>query len=106
MGEKADNAKDLILPSWHCRQCNFTCKVVLVDWDKRKLYCAAYETYPDDSTKIITHKEYLHAESDQDAKIQFWNGRLTSEKARINLIGIAPVIGFFVMDDQGRKLEV
>ena len=106
MGEKADDLKDLILDEWRCYGCDYHCKAHILDWDKRKLYCAAFETAPDGpSGSIVAHKEYLHAESTEDATVQFWAGHPVTDGIT-NLVGVALVIGFFVVDDQGRKLTV
>jgi hypothetical protein len=95
------------LPEMHCRHCKFGCRVVLKDWDKRRLYCAAYETRgsgKDKGATIENHKEYLHAENETEAKVFFWaahgDGKVT------NLVGIAPVVGFFAKDKSERLLIV
>jgi len=99
-GEKAGRPIDQLFKNWHC-QCGHVCHAVLLEWDKRKLYCVAYETF--EGTKVIPHKEYLHAESDVDAKAQFWGGH---SKENIHMIDTAPVIGFYVLDKDGKRLAV
>jgi hypothetical protein len=84
-----------------CRQCKFVCNLVLKQWDRRKLYCACYETKRGDS--LATHKEYLHAVDDEEAKKFFW---LTHGPEVTNLVGIAPVVGFFAEDKTEKKLLV
>jgi hypothetical protein len=103
-GEKADRPVDQLFKDWHCR-CGHVCNAILLDWDKRKLYCVVYETFEGshDSPRVIPHKEYLHAESDVEAKALFWAGH---PNECINLVDAAPVIGFFVLDNEGRKLTV
>ncbi len=104
MGEKsADIPTDQVLKQWHCDKCHFECRVILKDWDKRQLYCAAYETLVNDV--LTANKEYMHAESVQDATNQFWNGRIEADNV-VRLVGVAPVIGYFVQDNAGRKLSV
>jgi len=84
-----------------CRQCRFGCHCILKNWDRRRLYCAAFETRDGDTLK--PHKEYLHAEDEIEAKHFFWS----SHGAEVtNLVGIAPVIGFFATDKRERKLIV
>lgn len=84
-----------------CKQCHFTCGVVLKQWDRRKLYCACYETRDGDS--LATHKEYLHAEDEAEARKFF----LLQHGAEVtNIVGIAPVIGFFTEDKTERRLLV
>lgn len=82
------------LPELHCRKCKFTARIVLKDWDKRKLYCACYET---GGANVKAHKEYLHAENEQEARHFFW-AQHGSEVT--NLVGIAPVVGFFLQDQK------
>jgi hypothetical protein len=86
----------------HCRKCRFTCRVILKNWDKRRLYCACYQTY--DGKKYHTHKEYFHAEYEGEAEKFFWAQHSLLEVA--NLIGIAPVIGFFLQDNKTDQVLV
>jgi uncharacterized C2H2 Zn-finger protein len=89
-------------PPMRCKRCNLVFRVILKDWDKRKLYCACYETATADS--LATHKVYLHAEDELEAKKFFW-AQHGSEVT--NLVGIAPVIGFFTPNPKDeRKLIV
>ena len=90
------------LPELHCRMCNFGCRIILKDWDKRRLYCAAYETRDGDTLK--PHKDYLHAVDELEAKKFFWAQHPGGEVT--NLVGIAPVIGFFAKSKDERKLIV
>lgn len=89
------------LPELHCRKCQFGCRIILKDWDKRRLYCACYETRDGDSLK--THKEYLHAENDNEAKQFFWaqHGNEVT-----NLVGIAPVISFFTQNPKDDRILI
>ena len=86
------------LPELHCRKCQFGCRIILKDWDKRRLYCACYETV-DGST----HKEYLHAENEQEANIFFWAQHGPEVR---HIAGIAPVIGFFLQDEKTDQVLV
>jgi len=79
------------LPEMHCKHCEFSFRVILKDWDKRRLYCACYETRS--GITIRPHKEYLHAEDENEAKKFFWAQHSLEVT---NLVGIAPVIGFFI----------
>jgi len=104
MGVKAEDVPiNQVLDNWHCNKCQFRCRVILKDWDKRKLYCAAYETLV--NGELTANKEYMHAESVQDATTQFWNGRIEADNV-VRLVGVALVIGYFVQDNEGRKLSV
>lgn len=90
------------LPELHCRKCKFVCRVVLKNWDKRRLYCAAYETRDGDTLK--PHKEYLHAVDEAEAKRFFWAAHKVTEVS--NLVGIAPVVGFFTQSEKTDRLLV
>lgn len=98
-----DNPSTLVLKQWHCDNCHLQRRVILNEWDKRKLYCAAFECMI--GGVLTPCKEYMHAESDQDALAQFWNGRTASDNV-VRLVAVAPVIGYFVQDTTGRKLNV
>jgi hypothetical protein len=90
-----------ILPELHCRRCQFGCRIVLKGWDKRRLYCACYETRHKDT--LMPHKEYLHAEDENEATKFFWaqHGREVT-----NLVGIAPAIGFFMPNPKDDRILV
>ena len=81
------------LPEMHCRHCHFGFRAILKDWDKRRLYCACYETRDGDTLK--PHKEYLHAENENEARTFFWAQHGLEVT---NLVGLAPVIGFFMKE--------
>jgi hypothetical protein len=90
-----------LLPELHCRKCQFGCRIILKNWDKRHLYCACYETRDGDT--LCPHKEYLHAEDEQEARKFFWaqHGREVT-----NLVGIAPAIGFFMPNPKDDRILV
>lgn len=85
------------LPEMHCRQCQFGCRAVLKEWDKRKLYCAVFETWPEGSKELTSHKQYLHAIDENEAKKFFW---AQYNPLKVNLVAIAPVIGFFAQSEK------
>lgn len=87
------------LPELHCRRCQFGCRITLKEWDKRRLYCACYETRDNDTLK--PHKEYLHAENDEEAKKFFWAQHGLEVT---NLVGIAPAIGFFMENPKDDRI--
>jgi hypothetical protein len=89
------------LPELHCRKCQFGCRIVLKDWDKRRLYCACYETRKGNT--LEPHKEYLHAENELEAKKFFW-AQHTFEVT--NLVGIAIAIGFFTENPKDDRILV
>jgi hypothetical protein len=86
---------------YQCRKCKLVCRIILLKWDYRKLYCACYETREGDSIK--THKEYLHAANEPEARKFFW-AQHGSEVT--NLVGIALAVGFFATDKKAQKLIV
>ena len=90
-----------VLPELHCRKCKFICRIILKNWDKRRLYCACYETRSGDT--LQPHKEYLHAEDEAEASKFFWaqHGREVT-----NLVGIAPAIGFFMPNPKDDRILV
>lgn len=89
------------LPEMTCRHCNFSFRVILKDWDKRRLYCACYETF--NGTNVDTHKEYLHAQDEAEANKFFWAQHGLEV---YKLVGIAPVIGFFVPNPKNDRVLV
>lgn len=89
------------LPELFCRRCKFGCRIILKQWDRRRLYCACYETCVGET--FTPHKEYLHAENEWEAKQFFW-AQHGSDVA--TLAGIAPVIGFFTQDPKNDRILV
>lgn len=87
------------LPELHCRKCQFGCKIILKDWDKRRLYCACYET-----SQGTEEKDYFHAEDEREAKKFFWAQHTILEVT--HLIAIAPVIGFFLENPKDETVLV
>jgi hypothetical protein len=83
-----------------CNKCMLESSVIFKDWDRRKLYCVCYETRK--GSTIQTHKEYLHAETEVEARKNFW---ASHGDEVTHVVGIAPAIGFFVKDNHGEKLE-
>jgi hypothetical protein len=90
------------LPELFCRRCEFGCRIIFQNWDKRLLYCACYETCVNNT--FISHKEYLHAENEFEAKKFFWAQHSISEV--VTMAGIAPVIGFFTETPKNDRILV
>ena len=103
MGEQGDNRVDRVFPCMRC-PCGLVARAVLRGWDTRNLYCAAFETL-DSRCKVVANKEYLHAETEEEAKRNFWAAHPQTDRY-IKLVGIAPVIGYFATDKQEKKLVV
>lgn len=88
-----------LMPLLRCAGCPFACVATFEDWDQRKLYCVIYDT----PTRQI--KEYYHGNSQADVTEQFWNGHV-HDRSIVRVVGIAPVIGYFVDDKEGLELHV
>jgi len=88
------------LPELHCRRCQFGCRIILKNWDRRRLYCACFETL-DANQNVVTNKEYLHAEDEAEAKKFFWAQHGLEV---IHLAGVAPAIGFFVPNPKDERI--
>ena len=86
---------------YQCNGCDLVCRIILKDWDRRKLYCACYETIR--GADIQPHKQYLHAVTEAEARHYFW----AQHQPRVtHLVAIAPVIGFFAEDKDAKHLVV
>lgn len=81
--------------------CGLVCRIILKDWDQRKLYCACYETIQ--GKDIEPHKQYFHAITEGEAHHYFW----AQHRPDItHLVAIAPVVGFFAEDKDAKHLIV
>ncbi len=83
---------------YKCGRCALVCCIVLREWDRRKLYCACYETRLGDS--ILPHKQYMHAVDENEAHHFFWAQHMGGDVT--NLVAIAPVVGFLPEDGTGK----
>lgn len=93
------------LPELHCRKCKFGCRIILKNWDRRRLYCACYET--SEGGTLHSHKDYLHAEDEVEAGKFFWAQHGPGVTPAVaNFIGIAPVIGFFLENPKNDNLLI
>jgi hypothetical protein len=81
--------------------CGLICRIILKDWDRRKLYCACYEDIR--GNDIRAQKRYLHAITEDEARCYFW---AQHNPATTHLVAIAPVIGFFAEDKDEKRLIV
>ncbi len=73
---------------------------------KKPLYCIAYTWWSIKRKKWVAEKLYMHADSAGDARVMFMNSEAPETHRRINIVGVAPVIGYFVHDNHGDKLSV
>lgn len=100
-GELGDNPANQVLPAFGCRGCGLVARVTLAGWNRWKLFCAAWETF--EGGRVTPHKEYFDAEDVADARKQWEMGHVGES---VHLVGIAPVIGYRVLDSKGKKLAV
>lgn len=49
---------------------------------------------------------YVHAVDAADARVQYLQSEYLENQKHMRLVGIAPVIGYFVHDNHGDKLSV
>lgn len=86
---------------YRCTSCSLICRIILKDWDRRKLYCACYEIIR--GKDIEPQKQYFHAVTEDEARHYFW---AQHAPAVTHLAAIAPVIGFFAEDKDAKQLIV
>lgn len=73
--------------------------------EKRLLYAVAYE-YKVKKKKWIPDIDYLHANDANDARWWFFQSEPPETFRQVRVVGIAPVIGYFVDDNKGEQLSV
>lgn len=99
MGECIDGV--LHLNELQCRKCGRFVHGRLLEWDNRKLFCAAYEILkgePGKETEVIPRKEYMHAHSREEALAFFVSGTgylLDQALQRWRLVDLAIALGYF-----------
>lgn len=72
---------------------------------KKPLYAIAYE-YRVRPGVWRPEIEYMHAEDNSDARLQFFRSEPNSNHRHMRIVGIAPVLGYFVNDNKGDALSV
>lgn len=70
----------------------------------RPLYCIAYELYSRKGHLLKGDLEYVHADSVAHARNQFCYSNPNRRTHKV--VGVAPVIGFYVDDKKGEVLSV
>ncbi len=73
--------------------------------EKRLLYAIAYE-YRVKRGKWVPDMDYLHANDAGDARWWFFQSEPPETFRQVNVVGVAPVIGYFVNDNHGEDLSV
>lgn len=71
---------------------------------KKPLYCIAYTERK--GRKLVGQKLYVHANSIEEARLQYFQSELPTTLVQRDIVGIAPVIGYFVNDKHGNDLSV
>lgn len=75
--------------------------------DGKKLYAIAYEyrleyvVNGEKRRKWVPEIDYLHAIDDGDARLQYLQSEPPSVMRETRIVGVAPVIGYFVNDSHG-----
>jgi hypothetical protein len=72
----------------------------------KTFYCIAYTYWSDKRLRWISDMIYTHAENIEEARLTFYRSETSGVMRKINLVGIAPVIGYFVDDTKGEELSV
>ena len=83
---------------------DFESKLIPKTKSGKILYSIAYNYLEAKTKNWIPALLYLHAEDIEDARLQFFRGE--TEHARMNVVGIAPVIGYFAEDDNADVVSV
>lgn len=93
-------------PSCECMTCQEYRESIRMRNPEMTLYCRAY-TYWDQRTKTwVGDKEYTHAFTIEEARLIFWRSENEQAYRVLNIVGVAPVIGYFVTDKYGKELTV
>lgn len=99
----APTLHEAVANNMQCGACHFYCTATLQDFDRRKLYCVAFEVTTSDGT-VKGIKEYFHGLNEADVRVQFYNGHIHDKIDQI--VAIGQVVGLFVDDNQGKLLHV
>lgn len=71
---------------------------------KKPLWCICYEEKVRGVLK--GHKVYVHADTEGEARLQYFYSEPPKKLRQRNIVGVARVIGFFVDDNHGESLSV
>ena len=86
-----------------CQAYRVECK--MTDTGKT-LYCIAYTFWSPKRQTWISQMEYTHAVDVEEARLTFFQSETSGVMRRVNLVGIAPVIGYLVNDNHGDSLSL
>ncbi len=93
-------------PSCECMTCREYRHSLKMPNNGKILYCLAFTYWDDIQKRWIGDKEYTHASNIEEARLTFYR----SEDARVirkrNIVGVAPVVGYHVLDKTGQELSV
>lgn len=93
-------------PSCFCDTCQEYRKSIRMTNPDKQLYCMAFTYWSPQAKQWIGEKEYTHADSVEEARLIFFRSESERVMRTINIVGVAPVIGFFVTDKKGLELTV
>jgi len=99
-----------VQPCFKCanKRCKFEQYMRLIGWNnnhsKRPLHCIALKKWT--GSGWVNQLEYLHADDSAMAKAIFVGTLQGPAILYTRIIAVAPVIGYFVDDNQGRVLSV
>jgi hypothetical protein len=75
--------------------------------DGKTLYAIAYERRViyvkngERRRRWVAEVEYLHAENEGDARLQYFQSEAPHVMQEVRIVGVAPVIGYHVNDNHG-----
>ena len=71
---------------------------------KKPLWCICYEEKV--RGKLVGQKVYVHADSEGDARLQYFYSEPPKTLRQRNIVAVARVLGYFVNDNHGEDLSV
>ena len=102
----------LEIQGFSCAKCGFACHPRLLEWDRRKLFCIAYEIIDQksglpmvDKNGDFTRKQYTHALSREEAFTCFVETR-AAVGHRFRVIDVGPVVGFFGLESDKNQTDL
>lgn len=95
--------RDLACECMTCQEYRKACKAPKTD---KILYCIAFSYWSVKKQRWISDMNYTHAKDIEEARLTFFQSETAGVMRRVNMVGIAPVIGYFVDDNKGQELSV